>query len=752
MADVEINEGLTVPSMPSAPSPELDVGSGTAKTITPSLTVMAMPSAPAYSLLLVYERYQTGNDSALAIGGDAWEAQTFAPAAGHTVNSLGGRFYRTGAPGTVTLELYSADDGEGADGGPTGAALGSATFDGDGLTTATTGQWVNPKMAAGVALTQDAPYAVVVKATTPAAAAADAWGTIGSTTYTSSSTVRTYGWRFQVSAAVSVTHLTVRAYYADTYTLHLWRSSDKSLLATKTVAGAAGAWVSVALDSPVALTAATDYVVSVNGPVTAGTRMARRAAPAAGEFNGLVSFVDGRYSAGANTYPEETTDTNAWGVCGFLFSSTAVSKVYWLTDASSPTYANGKRWYSTNSGTSYTGDATRDFIFEEGIIQLAAAPVNVSIAAPTATATAEGLVPTVASRVVAIIAAPTATAAAEGLIPTVTAEAATPVDVQAVTATATAEGLLPTILAQRAAVITAVPPPNAAAVALVPTVTAIRNAVVAPAAATATAEGLLPIVTANSNAVIAPSPATANADGLLPTVSTAKHATPEAPTATASAEALLPTITAKVNAAISAPAAEASATGLVPTVTALQVVSVTAPTATASAEGLIPTLTVIRNASITAPTAEATGQGLVPTVLAEDNVEIAATTATATAEALAPTVTAAVCAKVSPPAATATAAGLVPTVLIVRHARITAPTATATAAGVVPTVTAWRFIEAPTGVVVTSSAHTMATVTSAAPTIATITSTTHTAVTVTPPTTSATVTSKTPTKAVVKNG
>lgn len=48
-------------------------------------------------------------------------------------------------------------------------------------------------------------------------------------------------------------------------------------------------------------------------------------------------------------------------------SGDASNYFIWRVNASSPPYTGGQRCFSTNSGSSWTADSTRDYMFEEGI-------------------------------------------------------------------------------------------------------------------------------------------------------------------------------------------------------------------------------------------------------------------------------------------------------------------------------------------------------------------------------------------------
>ena len=136
----------------------LAVASDTAQTITPATLVAIASANPTYSMFVVYERYQTGDDAQLEIYGDNWEGQSFTTQVAHTVDRVGVKVYRTGSPDTLTAEIYAT-----ASDLPTGSALASGTYDGDTLGTATAGAWISISFGAGTALDVSTKYALVLR-------------------------------------------------------------------------------------------------------------------------------------------------------------------------------------------------------------------------------------------------------------------------------------------------------------------------------------------------------------------------------------------------------------------------------------------------------------------------------------------------------------------------------------------------------------------------------------------------------------
>jgi hypothetical protein len=110
----------------------------------------------------IYESYLTGDDAALFV----WNvlgvlvihvAQTFTPAITHTIKAAAVKIYRMGLPGTLKLDITAVDGG----GHPTGAALATATYDGDSLGAGSSNAArVEIDLGAGCALTAGTTYAI----------------------------------------------------------------------------------------------------------------------------------------------------------------------------------------------------------------------------------------------------------------------------------------------------------------------------------------------------------------------------------------------------------------------------------------------------------------------------------------------------------------------------------------------------------------------------------------------------------------
>lgn len=99
-------------------------------------------------------------DNRTAVYGANYQAQTFTPAAGHSILSAKLYLLRTGNPGTLTLGVYATAAGK-----PTGSALTSTTYNGNTITNTGSGEWVTFIFTTTVALTISTQYALVLSNT-----------------------------------------------------------------------------------------------------------------------------------------------------------------------------------------------------------------------------------------------------------------------------------------------------------------------------------------------------------------------------------------------------------------------------------------------------------------------------------------------------------------------------------------------------------------------------------------------------------
>lgn len=87
--------------------------------------------------MALQEYYNTGADDIVYLYETLQEAQSFTPSVSFTIYYIKFLMYRTGSPGTITVELKVTD----GDGKPTGSILASGTTNGNTLTTDSGGEW-----------------------------------------------------------------------------------------------------------------------------------------------------------------------------------------------------------------------------------------------------------------------------------------------------------------------------------------------------------------------------------------------------------------------------------------------------------------------------------------------------------------------------------------------------------------------------------------------------------------------------------
>ena len=147
--------GLAIPAPPALALAATEDHSGGGSTSTPAL---AIPSPTDLNdAILLYERYQSGDDDQRTIQGVNWEAQTFTPGANHTINRFFAKILRGASPGDVTLSIRAT-----AAGLPNGADLVAATINGNAVSLSALLTLFN--FVAGAALTSGTKYAAVLRA------------------------------------------------------------------------------------------------------------------------------------------------------------------------------------------------------------------------------------------------------------------------------------------------------------------------------------------------------------------------------------------------------------------------------------------------------------------------------------------------------------------------------------------------------------------------------------------------------------
>jgi len=85
--------------------------------------------------------------------------QTFTPQTSHNITSIKLKLYRTGNPGTIQLWLYATSGGI-----PTGYAIAHKDYDGDTITTSTSGEWTEFVFTGSYQLNADTKYVLLLRA------------------------------------------------------------------------------------------------------------------------------------------------------------------------------------------------------------------------------------------------------------------------------------------------------------------------------------------------------------------------------------------------------------------------------------------------------------------------------------------------------------------------------------------------------------------------------------------------------------
>lgn len=149
-------------------------------------------------------------------------------------------------------------------------------------------------------------------------------GTPSGTDYNDGANV-TFGCRFKPLVNGNITKIRYWKPSSDTgttsRTVKLWTVSGSAQVASKadTPPSTSGVWREVTLDSPVAVTANTEYVVSVYGTFT-GTSYYIDCSQTYPYTNSNLTALDGRYNWGADAYP--TTDGgSSWYAVDVVFDT-----------------------------------------------------------------------------------------------------------------------------------------------------------------------------------------------------------------------------------------------------------------------------------------------------------------------------------------------------------------------------------------------------------------------------------------------
>lgn len=111
------------------------------------------------------------------------------------------------------------------------------------------------------------------------------------------------GWEFETSEAITVTRARVLAPAVNSEVVRVWRVSDAQLLGSVPVTTTADAWAEQNFDIPIALEAATRYVVTTRQ--ASGSSRQRYPSSGGALLDPTVSFVQGRYTTGTG-FPSTT--------------------------------------------------------------------------------------------------------------------------------------------------------------------------------------------------------------------------------------------------------------------------------------------------------------------------------------------------------------------------------------------------------------------------------------------------------------
>lgn len=105
-----------------------------------------------------YEEYSAGGDNDWRVESNRWVAQTFTPSISHKITSIKLYAKRTGAPGTLTIQIQGVDGG----GHPDGAVKCSGTDNASGWEAFY--QWHEISLGAGAALDAETEYCIMAEA------------------------------------------------------------------------------------------------------------------------------------------------------------------------------------------------------------------------------------------------------------------------------------------------------------------------------------------------------------------------------------------------------------------------------------------------------------------------------------------------------------------------------------------------------------------------------------------------------------
>ncbi|MHA2063287.1 MAG: hypothetical protein ACXABY_02780 [Candidatus Thorarchaeota archaeon] len=97
--------------------------------------------------MTLYDEHNTGSDTNLNLpaGAITRRAMTFQAAASYSCQEFRVKISRVGSPGTITMKIYHTN--------ASGSLLGTATYDGDTITTSVSGEWITFDFGVGSEVT-----------------------------------------------------------------------------------------------------------------------------------------------------------------------------------------------------------------------------------------------------------------------------------------------------------------------------------------------------------------------------------------------------------------------------------------------------------------------------------------------------------------------------------------------------------------------------------------------------------------------
>jgi len=109
--------------------------------------------------MALIDSYNTGDSDKRQFAGAVWNGQVWTASQSYTLTSVKVLIYRVFTPSTVTVHIRNASGYL-----PTGADLASETFDGDTLTTSSSGEWKEITFNPTVSITTGQQYAIILSA------------------------------------------------------------------------------------------------------------------------------------------------------------------------------------------------------------------------------------------------------------------------------------------------------------------------------------------------------------------------------------------------------------------------------------------------------------------------------------------------------------------------------------------------------------------------------------------------------------